>query len=288
MRILVTGATGFVGKHVCAWLEEEQHDVVRLDFRTGQVAFGAVDQIWHLAAWTQAGDFCLKRPAEQWDINQDLNRQTLKFWREHHPQAKFISFGTSCAYDPRLPMTEGNYLEGKPTDDLMAYAMSKRMLQVGVEAMGQQYGMKWLTIVPSTIYGPDYHKDGRQLHFIYDLVRKILSAKRTGEPAVLWGDGTQVRQLVHVKDLLDLVITMSLDHEGIYNIGNVTASIAEFAGMICSLVDYDPALIQYDPNGYAGTQRKVLKSRKLYDACIRPSWTTVWAGLEQIIAEMSE
>ena len=67
--------------------------------------------------------------------------------------------------------------------------ISKRMLYVGLCALHKQYATKYLLLVPSTLYGSGYHLDGRQMHFIFDLLRKITSAKRTGEPVVLWGDG---------------------------------------------------------------------------------------------------
>ena len=50
--------------------------------------------------------------------------------------------------------------------------MTKRMLYQGVRALNKQFGMKYLCLVPSTLYGPKYHLDGRQMHFIFDLIRK--------------------------------------------------------------------------------------------------------------------
>ena len=70
----------------------------------GIMGFGAVeekgkfDQIYHLAAWTQAGDFCLYHAGEQWIINQQINTNVLWFWREHQPQAVLIAMGTGIAW----------------------------------------------------------------------------------------------------------------------------------------------------------------------------------------------
>src|SRR6266545_3677927 len=102
MNMLVTGATGFLGSALCARLESRGHQIARLNSRncdlTRQDSLDrfndrAYDQIYHLAAWTQAGDFSLHHSAEQWIINQQLNTNTLAWWQRHQPQAKLICIG---------------------------------------------------------------------------------------------------------------------------------------------------------------------------------------------------
>src|SRR5882672_650119 len=121
MNILVTGATGFLGTALCARLAADGHAVVKLGSRDADLrvrgsldAFNGqrYDQIYHLAAWTQAGDFCLKHPGEQWIINQQINTNTLAWWQKHQPQARLICMGTSCAYAPDQELIEENYLTG--------------------------------------------------------------------------------------------------------------------------------------------------------------------------------
>ncbi len=139
MKILVTGATGFLGRALCPVLEAQGHEVIRLNSKNGDLtrpdslnAFNdrKYDHIYHLAAWTQAGDFCLTHPGEQWIVNQSMNTHVLAWWQKHQPQAKLISMGSSCVYDPNLPLSEKNYLVGTPIDSLFTYAMTKRMLEM--------------------------------------------------------------------------------------------------------------------------------------------------------------
>src|SRR5262249_14153961 len=183
MKILVTGATGFLGTRLCAHLASSGHTVERVSSRTADLTradslarFNDIryDQIYHLAAWTQAGDFCLHHPGEQWILNQQINTNVLSWWSRLQPQAKLIAMGTSCAYAPDRELSEENYLEGLPIESLFTYAMTKRMLLVGLEALARQFNLRYLCLVPSTLYGPGYHTDGRQMHFIFDLIRKIL------------------------------------------------------------------------------------------------------------------
>src|SRR6476469_5930414 len=147
MNILVTGATGFLGAHLCRSLEEKGHKVTRLNSGNCDLTQpGSLERfsetkyahIYHLAAWTQAGDFCLHHPGEQWIINQQINTNVLGWWQARQPEAKLISMGTSCAYAPELELVEENYLTGLPIESLFTYAMTKRVLYVGLRSLEKQ------------------------------------------------------------------------------------------------------------------------------------------------------
>lgn len=274
MDILVTGASGFLGTVLCQVLETGGHNIVKLNSRncdlTQQGALGAYsdtcfDQIFHLAAWTQAGDFCLLHPGEQWIINQQINTNVLAWWQQVQPQAKLIFMGTSCSYAPDKQLVEDNYLDGIPIESLFTYGMTKRMLYIGAMALAKQYGLKYLCLVPSTLYGPGYHTDGRQMHFIFDLIRKIIRGKYFGDPVVLWGNGYQKRELVYVDDFVRLMLRLNASAENeLINIGaGEEFTIRQFAESICKTVGYDPELIQYDESKYVGAKSKCLDVLKM-------------------------
>lgn len=294
MHSLVTGATGFLGSHLVTALARAGHSVQALGSRQCDLreprsleAFNAqnYDYIFHLAAWTQAGDFCLHHPGEQWIINQQINTSVLSWWKEHQPQAKLISIGTSCCYEPGRPHIEENYLVGEPTESLYTYAMTKRMLYIGLRSIAQQFGLSYLVVVPSTLYGPGYHLDGRQMHFIFDLIRKIVHSKRSGEPVILWGDGSQVRELIHVNDFIDALLALiSQSSNDIFNIGAGRGySIREFAEIICRQVGVDSSTIRYDTSKYIGAKEKVLEIGKLRSIIPQFQPRDLSAGLKEVV-----
>lgn len=274
MKIFITGCTGFLGKFLCAALRKQGHELVETHSKNcdllkeeSLLAFNSIrfDQIFHLAAWTQAGDFCLRHPGEQWIINQKINTHVLSWWSHFQPQAKLICIGTSCAYDPSLPLEEENYLKGIPIDSLFTYAMTKRMLLCGIQALHKQYGLNYLCAVPSTLYGPSYHTDGRQMHFIFDLIRKIRQAHLHGDPVILWGDGEQKRELVHVNDFVSALIKLAeCTQNTLVNVGaGKEYSIKEFAQAICAHVGYPSQRIRYDLTKYVGARSKILSIARL-------------------------
>ena len=294
MDILVSGASGFLGSHLCPFLEGKGHRLTRLDSKNCDLTrddslerlnHREYDLIFHLAAWTQAGDFCLRRPGEQWVINQRINTNLLDWWRRRQPQSKLVFMGTSCAYAPGGSLREGEYMAGEPIKSLYAYAMTKRMLYQGARAMAAQYGLKWLCAVPSTLYGPGYHLDGRQMHFIFDLIRKIIRGKEYGETVTLWGDGCQRRELVLVSDFVKILWTLCERAENdIFNIGaGEEHSIREFAGMICRIVGYDPGLIEYDASRHTGAESKCLSVEKIGGLLADSRLTPLKDGLAETI-----
>ncbi len=295
MRIAVTGSSGFLGTALCSYLEQLGCELTRLtsancDLRQqdslATCATGKFQIIFHLAAWTQAGDFCLSHPGEQWIINQQINTNTLAWWAESQPQAKLVFMGTSCAYAPGSDLRESQYMAGEPTDSLYTYAMTKRMLYQGARALNRQFGLNYLCTVPSTLYGSGYHTDGRQMHFIFDLIRKILRGKEFGEPVVLWGDGHQTREIVHVNDFVRILWDLTQRYENdLFNVGaGAEFSIRRFADLICEIVGYPVEQISYDTSRYVGAKSKCLNIEKVRTALDSYELMPLNSGLQDTIA----
>jgi GDP-L-fucose synthase len=268
-KVLISGASGFLGKNLVQFLETQNIAVTALSSKTHDLTKDnalqnldgkGYDHIFHLAAWTQAGTFCDVQRGIQWVVNQQINTNMLAWWQAKAPQAKMITFGTSVSYASENNLVEDVYMQGQPYDKFYAYAQCKRMLLVGLECLQKQYGMQYLYLIPSTIYGPGYHTDDRQAHFIYDLVRKIMRSKLHGEKVVLWGDGEQRRELIFVQDFIKIMLALNENCSNeIYNVGGgMDYSIKDFAKIICKLVDYDFEKIEYDTTQYVGARSKIL------------------------------
>ena len=296
MKALVTGGTGFLGRHLVPHLQAMGIEVTVLNSRNcdltdrvnlQRLAAGPFDRIYHLAAWTKAGDFCLHHKGEQWIVNQLINTNALWYWRDYQPQATLIAMGTSCAYPPDRELREENYMTGEPDPDLYTYAMSKRMLYQGLRALHDQFGMSYCYLIPSTLYGPG--SDADDSHFIFDLVRKIVGGKYRGDSVVLWGDGSQVRELIHVRDAVEL-IDLATEHcpNQLLNLGTGAGyTIREYADMICEIVGFDPAAIEYDVDQYVGVSEKVFNTDKL-GRLFNFQFTDIRSGITEVVEDYLE
>lgn len=294
MKILVTGASGFLGKFLCDYLEREGHDLTKLNSKAADLRkesslsiYNSIqyDQIFHLAAWTQAGDFPLKFPGDQWLINQKINTNVLSWWKEIQPQAKMICMGTSCAYDPSYPLKEEYYLKGEPIESLFSYGMTKKMLLAGLISLNKQYNLNFLYFIPSTLYGKDYHTDGRQMHFIFDLIAKILRGYYYNEQVVLWGDGYQKRELIHVDDFVKYAASLSKEVSNeVLNLGEGEEhTIREYAQTLSDYIGYDSKKIIYDESRYVGARSKVLNVGKIRNKLESFEIRNYQEGLKEVV-----
>jgi GDP-L-fucose synthase len=299
VKVLVTGGTGFLGRHLVPTLLARGWEVEVINSRNCdlrdrsnllQFKDRKFDRIYHLAAWTKAGDFCLHHKGEQWIINQLINTNVLWFWREYQPSALMIAMGTSCAYPPELELREENYMVGEPDRDLYTYAMTKRMLYTGLLALKHQFGMRFRYFIPSTLYGPRF--DEEDSHFIFDLIKKIVRGRRNGDPVVLWGTGDQVRELVYVDDAVRLMeMAVERPDAEILNLASGTGfTIRRYAEMICRITGYEAKEIIYDTTRFSGVPKKVLSASKigrLFDFAFTPIETGLRKTVEYYLSQAS-
>lgn len=280
MNIIVTGATGFVGRHLVPTLEEQGHEVYALDSHrfTDIYLHNNIDYIVHLAVKTAAGGYCQSHPGEQYLVNSAINDDMLHAWKQNYPNAKMVTFGSSCGYDKNITKSEDNYLKGEPELGYEVYGTIKRSLLVGLKALKQEYSMDYSYLIPSVFYGPEY--DLHDKHFIFDLIRKIVNAKNGGDKVVLWGTGDQTRELIFIKDAVDIIIkAMTWDKEIVNLSSGKEHSIKEYAQTICDIVGYDFNLIEWDTNAFVGSQNKKLVNTHLQDY----NFTSLKEGLKQTI-----
>ena len=284
MKILITGSTGFVGKHLIKKLKENKHEITSFDSNNFTQMWycekNSFDIIIHLAVKTAAGGYCQTHPGEQWIVNNSINSDMLAYWTQYQQRATMITFGSSCGYNNDVEKTENNYLVGEPEKGYEVYGMSKRNLLVGLKALSKEFQMDSNYLIPSVFYGPDYNLDDK--HFIFDLIRKIVDAKNGGDEVVLWGDGTQERELIYIEDAVNIIMACinNPDAPKMFNLssGN-TYTLKEYAQNICNIVNYDYNLIKWDINAFIGSPSKKLINTHLKDY----KFTSLKNGLEKTI-----
>ncbi|WP_328995232.1 GDP-L-fucose synthase [Kribbella sp. NBC_01245] len=181
---------------------------------------------------------------------------------------KLLFLGSSCIY-PKFaeqPIRESSLLTGElePTND--AYAIAKIAGIMQVQAVRRQYGLPWISAMPTNLYGPNDNFDLTSSHVLPALMRRFHDAKlnNTAE-VVLWGTGTPRREFLHVDDLASacLFLLEHYDDPQTINVGVGTdVTIRELAETIAKAVGYTGA-IGTDPSKPDGTPRKLLDVSRL-------------------------
>ena len=292
MNALITGATGYLGRELCKKLKSlgwkvyiSNSKIANLENMENLLQYDNIkfDYIFHLAVVTKSGDYCYNNQGTQWEKNQLLNTNILLYWKYRQPQAKMVCMGSSCSYNPKfLFPEEKDYLLHYPDESLYTYAMTKRMLLAGLRAFEKQDGLKWLYFVPSTIYGPNFENDNR--HFIFDFIRKAEDCKLNNVPIEIWGNGSQLRDLVYNADAAEIIIAL-LDRENeIFNLGSGDLrSMREYIETICETMEINKSHIVYTPEKHVGVFQRSMSMQKVYKALPDFKPTPVQQGLERTI-----
>lgn len=175
---------------------------------------------------------------------------------------KLLFLGSSCIY-PQMapqPIKEEALLTGplEPTND--AYALAKIAGIKMCQAYNQQYGTRFISVMPTNLYGPNDNFDLNSSHVLPALMRKFYEAKNVGAPFVtIWGTGNPIREFLYVDDLADACVFLMNSYEDgkIVNIGTgIGITIRELADMIQTVVGYQGEL-RFDTSKPDGTPMKV-------------------------------
>ena len=272
MRILITGAAGFLGSHLCERLLGEGHQVIGMDnFITGNpqnlahlagregfefirhdvsdfiFVPGKVDAVMHFASPASPNPGSplgyVNLPIQTMKAGALGTHNSLGVARAH--QARFLLASTSEIYGDPLehPQTEAYWGHVDPIGARSVYDEAKRFAEALTMAYHRFHGIDTRIVRIFNTYGPRMHlDDGR-------VVPNFLQQALRSEPLTIYGDGQQTRSFCYVSDLVDGIVRLLYSDEHMpVNIGNPReTTILEFAETINRLVG-NPAGIEFKPD----------------------------------------
>ena len=182
---------------------------------------------------------------------------------------KLLFLGSSCIY-PKMakqPITEDELLAGHLESSNDAYAIAKIAGIRMCRAYRQQYGFNAISLMPTNLYGPNDNFDHNSSHVLPALISKFHGSLDKSEHWVvkLWGDGSPMREFLHVDDLAEACYTcmQKYDGEDHINVGTgEDVTIKELAETIVDVVGYKNDY-EWDTSKPNGTPRKVLNVDKI-------------------------
>ncbi|ASY20502.1 GDP-L-fucose synthase [Candidatus Planktophila vernalis] len=182
--------------------------------------------------------------------------------------SRFVFLGSSCIY-PRnalQPIKEEYLMTGPLEETNSAYSIAKIAGVELIKSYRRQFGRKWISLMPTNIYGPNDNFNLETSHVLAALIHKFLSAANSGQASVtLWGTGSARREFLHADDLARAVLVAvdKYDSESHLNVGTgEDISIKEVAQLIAKISGYYGA-IKWDPTKPDGTPQKLLEVTKI-------------------------
>ena len=191
-----------------------------------------------------------------------------------HGVERVLFLGSSCIY-PKLapqPLKEEYLLTGhlEPTND--AYAIAKIAGILQIQAVRRQYGLPWISAMPTNLYGPGDNFSPTGSHVLPAMIRRYEEARIAGAESVTnWGTGSPLREFLHVDDMAEACLHLLEHYDGAehVNVGTGTdVTIKDLAGLVAEAVGYE-GRIEWDTTKPDGTPRKLMDVTKLAAA----GWT---------------
>jgi GDP-L-fucose synthase len=188
---------------------------------------------------------------------------------------RLLFLGSSCVY-PKLspqPIKEEYLLTGELEATNEAYALAKISGLKLIQAYRKQYGHKWISAMPTNMYGPGDNFDQENSHVLPALIRRFHDAKTSGSSSVsLWGTGSPKREFLHADDLgrACLFLLENYDDDVAINVGvGQDISIKELAELIRTTVGYQGD-VAWDSSKPDGTPRKLLDVSRITNLGWKP------------------
>jgi GDP-L-fucose synthase len=270
-RVLVTGGSGFLGRHVVRQLaghdlaelaspRSAEYDLRDPDAVRAVLADTRPDVVVHLAAVVGGIGANMANPGRFFYENAVMGLHLIEESRMAGVR-RFVCLGTVCAY-PKftpVPFREKDLWNGYPEETNAPYGLAKKMLLVQLQAYRQEYGFEGIYLLPVNLYGPGDNFDPERSHVIPALIRKCLDAVDSGADSITcWGTGSASREFLYVEDAAEGIVAATDRYSGgePINLGSAQeVTIRELTELVAELVGFK-GTIQWDPTKPDGQPRR--------------------------------
>lgn len=301
MSVLVAGSSGMVGSAIVRKFTEfglkvspmsrKEVDIIDEKSTLNYIDLVQPDSIVIAAA--KVGGIAANKnyPVEFLETNLKIQQSLMSAaFKVGIPRLVFL--GSSCIYprDCPQPIKEEYLLSGPLESTNSAYAISKIAGIEQVNSYREEYGLDWISLMPTNLYGTGDNFDLSNSHVMPSFIRRFIEAVESDtSKLVLWGTGSPRREFLHVDDLASAVLTcLEKYNEGLHlNVGTgEDLTIHDLASKIALATGYS-GQIEWDTSRPDGTPRKVLDISRLSSLGWEPT-ITLDEGIASTIAWYKE
>ena len=205
-KLLVTGGNGLVGSSINSDVKiGKEYDLRNIEETNKMFENHKPTHVIHCAGKVGGLSANMNYKGEFFYDNIMINTNVIESARKNNVK-KLVSFLSTCIFPDNIeyPITEMKIHLGKPHSSNYPYAYAKRMADIQIRAYREQYGLEYVSVIPTNIYGPNDNFSLESGHVIPMLLHKMYVAQRDNTDFVVWGSGTPLREFIYSKDIAKL------------------------------------------------------------------------------------
>ena len=272
MTVVIAGSTGLVGSALTEAFKAAGHKVVGfnrsvvdlLDLEATKKIIQEIKPNLVIDAAAKVGGIGANSMLPVEFLSDNLRIQSNLMEAAHAALVeKFVFLGSSCIYprDCPQPIKEEYLMTGPLEATNSAYAIAKIAGIELINSYRKEYGAKWISLMPTNLYGPRDNFDLQGSHVLPALIRRFVEAvENESTKVVLWGSGSPKREFLHVNDLAQAVLKASKNYDSSMHLNIGTGSdltIKDLAGKVAAAAGFTGE-IEWDASKPDGTPQKVL------------------------------
>lgn len=246
-NILVTGGAGLVGSAMkrqypdATYVSSVDFDLTNPTDVLNMFTKYNPTHVIHLAGRVGGVAANIAHPVEFFEENVLINTNVMRYAHQFNVE-RLTACMSTCVFPDTVeyPLQPHKIHLGEPHQSNYAYAYAKRMIDIQMRAYQQQYGRKWLAVIPTNVYGPDDNYNLINSHVIPALIHKCYLAKINNTPLDVWGGGKAIREFIYSDDVARVIWKLTTETVEVdpiiisspfqYSIGEVVQKIVQLFG----------------------------------------------------------
>jgi GDP-L-fucose synthase len=205
-KILVTGGNGLVGSSITSDVKiGKEYDLRNPDETNKMFDIHKPTHVIHCAGKVGGVGGNINYKGEYFYDNIMINTNVIEGARKSGVE-KLVSFLSTCVFPDNVeyPLTESKIHLGEPHSSNYPYAYAKRMADIQIRAYREQYGLNYVSVIPTNIYGPNDNFSLTHGHVMPMLIHKLYLSQQNNTDFVVWGSGKPLREFIYSKDIATL------------------------------------------------------------------------------------
>lgn len=286
-KLLVTGGNGLVGSAIDADVKiGREFDLTNTAQTQNAFELHKPTHVIHCAGKVGGLGGNMNYKGEYFYDNLMINTNVIEQARKSGV-TNLVAFLSTCVFPDSIeyPLTEKKIHLGEPHSSNYPYAYSKRMSDIQIRAYREQYGVKYTSVIPCNIYGPNDNFSLDHGHVIPMLMHKIYKAQQNKSELFIWGDGSPLREFIYSKDVARLAEWAVDNYDEVEPMILSTSeeiSIAEVVELLVDAFNFKGA-VRFDKTKPNGQHRKPSDNSKLKSYLPDFKFTPIEEGLKETV-----